>query len=235
MVTTPFCSKPRNDHHPGEAVEALRPGAAMSLVQRANPGYGRGFNQLWERWCAEYGVPPLVAVLNTDLSWETGCFEQLAEWLEQQPEVTAAAPELRFPDGRRQFLCKRNPTLLALISRRFIPRQLKPKRLIHYDRWYTMHDQPYSRVFPSPYLSGGGLWMRGWAVQAVGGFAHRFVLYFEDADITRRLGGLGTTVNLPIATITHPWGRGSYRSGCLILVNLQSAWLYFHKWGLQWW
>ena len=55
-----------------------------------------------------------------------------------------------FPDGRRQFLCKRNPTLLALISRRFIPRQLKPKRLIDYDRWYTMRDQPYSRVFPSP-------------------------------------------------------------------------------------
>ena len=49
------------------------------------------------------------------------------------------------------------------------------------------------------------------------------------------LGGLGPTVNLPIATITHHWGRGSYRSGWLTLVNLQSAWLYFRKWGLKWW
>ena len=224
-----------NDHQSGEAAEALLPNAAMAIVQQTNPGYGRAFNQLWQQWCAQHSIPPLVAVLNTDLSWEPGCLEQLAAWLEQHPEVTAAAPELRFPDGRRQFLCKRNPTLLALISRRFIPRQLKPKRLIDYDRWYTMRDQPYSRVFPSPDLSGCCLWMRGWAVQAVGGFDPRFFLYFEDADITRRLGGLGPTVNLPIATITHHWGRGSYRSGWLTLVNLQSAWLYFRKWGLQWW
>ena len=81
-----------NDHHSGEAVEALRPRAAMSLVQQAKPGYGRGFNQLWERWCAEYGVPPLVVVLNTDLSWETGCFEQLASWLVQHP---GSPPPLR--------------------------------------------------------------------------------------------------------------------------------------------
>jgi len=156
-----------NDHRPGEAVDALLPGAAMTVVQRANPGYGRAFNQLWQRWCQAHGEPPLGAVLITDLSWESGCFEQLAAWLEQHPDVTAAMPELRFPDGRRQFLCKRNPTLLALISRRFIPRHLKPRRLRRYDHWYTMRDQPYSRVFASPYLSGCCLWMRGWEVQAI--------------------------------------------------------------------
>ena len=129
-----------NDHQPGEAVETLLPAATLAIVQQANPGYGRGFNQLWEQWCRVHGVPPLVAVLNTDLSWQPGCFEQLAAWLEQHPEVTAATPELRFTDGRRQFLCKRNPTLLALISRRFIPRRLKPRRLRRYDRWYTMRD-----------------------------------------------------------------------------------------------
>ena len=224
-----------NDHTPGEAVEALLPGAAMTVVQRANPGYGRGFNQLWEQWCATHGVPPLVAVLNTDLSWQPGVFEQLATWLEQHPEVTAAAPELRFPNGRRQFLCKRNPTLLALISRRCIPHRLKPKALRRYDRWYTMRDQSYSQVFASPYLSGCCLWMRGWAVQAIGGFDPRFFLYFEDADITRRLAAHGPTVNLPITTVTHHWGRGSYGSWRLTLVNLHSAWLYFRKWGLQWW
>ena len=224
-----------NDHRHGEAAEALLPDSAMAIVQRKNPGYGRGFNQIWRKWCNKHGVPALVAVLNTDLSWDRDGFEGMAHWLDQHSDVTAATPELRFPDGRRQFLCKRNPTLLALISRRFIPRRLKPRRLRRYDRWYTMRDQPYSQVFPSSYLSGCCLLMRGWAVQAVGGFDPRFFLYFEDADITRRLGGLGPTVNLPIATITHHWGRGSYRSGWLTLVNLQSAWLYFRKWGLKWW
>lgn len=224
-----------NDHISGEPVEALLADAAMSLVQTANPGYGRGFNQLWQRWCAAKGIPPLVAVLNTDLTWQSGCFEKLAQWMEDHPEVTAAAPELRFPDGRRQFLCKRNPTLLALLSRRFIPRWLKPRVLRRYDRWFTKRDQNYNQVFRSSYLSGCCLWMRGWAVQKVQGFDPRFFLYFEDADITRRLAEHGPTVNLPVATVLHHWGRGSYQNWRLTLVNLHSAWLYFRKWGLQWW
>ena len=160
---------------------------------------------------------------------------RFATWLEGHHDITAATPELRFPNGQRQFLCKRNPTLLALVSRRCIPRRLKPRRLRRYDNWYTMRDKPYSQVFASSYLSGCCLWMRGWAVQAVGGFDPRFFLYFEDADITRQLAAHGPTVNLPICTVTHHWGRGSYRNIWLTLVNLHSAWLYFRKWGLRWW
>jgi hypothetical protein len=224
-----------NSHRQGEPAESLLPGASMSIVQQSNPGYGRSFNQLWQQWCDLHGLPPLVAVLNTDLSWEVGCFETLSSWLEEHPEITAAAPELRFPDGRRQFLCKRNPTLLALLSRRFIPRTLKCKRLRRYDSWYTMRDKPYSQVFSAPYLSGCCLWMRGWAVKAIDGFDPRFFLYLEDADITRRLGAHGPTVNLPITRVTHHWGRGSYSSFWLTLVNLHSTWLYFRKWGMTWW
>ena len=151
------------------------------------------------------------------------------------PAATAATPQLRLPDGQRQFLCKRNPTLLALISRRFIPRRLKPRRLRRYDRWFTMRDHSYDQVFRSTYLSGCCLLMRGSAVERIGGFDPRFFLYFEDADITRRLAAHGPTVNLPIATVWHHWGRGSYTNWRLTLVNLHSAWLYFRKWGLQWW
>lgn len=224
-----------NDHHPGEPVDLLLPGAAMAIVQSANPGYGRAFNQLWEHWCSDHGVPFLVAVLNTDLSWRAGCLGRIVNWFEQHPEVVAATPELRFPDGRRQFLCKRNPTLLGLVSRRCIPRAFKPRRLRLYDRWFTMRDHSYDNVFTSTYLSGCCLWMRGRVVQLIGGFDPRFFLYFEDADITRRLALHGATVNLPIVSVVHHWGRGSYTSFWLTLVNLHSAWLYFCKWGLRLW
>jgi len=42
-------------------------------------------------------------------------------------------------------------------------------------------------------------------------------------------------VNLPCGTVTHHWGKGSYRNWKLTLVNLHSAWLYFRKWGLKLW
>lgn len=161
-----------NDQIAGEPVEDLLPQAAMAIVQSANPGYGRAFNQVWKRWCQTHGIPPLVAVLNTDLSWEPGCFEALIDWLQQHPAVTAATPLLEFPNGDRQFLCKRNPTLLSLLGRRFIPRWIKPQQLLNDNRWYTMRDQRDDQVFTSSYLSGGGLWMRGWAVEVVKGLTH---------------------------------------------------------------
>ena len=46
-----------NDHHSGEAVEALRPRAATSLVQQAKPGYGRGFNQICRGGVLSMGSP----------------------------------------------------------------------------------------------------------------------------------------------------------------------------------
>jgi GT2 family glycosyltransferase len=155
--------------------------------------------------------------------------------LEQHPDVAAATPWLCFPDGQQQFLCKRNPTLLALVSRRFVPRWLKPPWLRRYDQWFTCREQDYGQVFEAPYLSGCCLWVRTAAFLAVGGFDSRFFLYFEDADLTRRLGRHGLTVNLPVATVLHHWGRGSYTSLWLTWVNLWSACLYFHKWGWRLW
>ena len=224
-----------NGHRPGEPVEALLEGADCSLVQRANPGYGRACNQLVATFQAQGALPPWLAVLNTDLSWRPGDFERLLEWLEQHPDVAAATPRLCFPDGQQQFLCKRNPSLLALASRRFVPRLLKPAWLRRYDGWFTCRDRDYTEVFEAPYLSGCCLWVRSDAFAAEGGFDPRFFLYFEDADLTRRLGRHGRTVNLPLVTVVHHWGRGSYTSLGLMLVNLHSAWLYFQKWGWRLW
>lgn len=224
-----------NDHRPGEPVEALLPAADAVLLQRQNPGYGSACNQLVRQLVAKGPLPPLLAVLNTDLSWQSGAMETILAWLEAHPDVMAAAPRLRFPDGRQQRLAKRNPTLLALVSRRFVPRWLKPAWLQRYDHWYTMGDCAYGEVFEAPYLSGCCLWMRSWAYQLEGGFNERIFLYFEDADLTRRLGRHGRTVHLPVAEVVHHWGRGSYTSFWLTLVNLQSAWIYFQSWGWRLW
>lgn len=116
-----------------------------------------------------------------------------------------------------------------------MPRWLKPGWLQRYDRWYTMRERSYAEVFEAPYLSGCCLWIRSWAYQLEGGFNERMFLYFEDADLTRRLGCHGRTVHLPVAEVVHHWGRGSYISFWLTLVNLQSAWIYFQIWGWRLW
>ena len=220
-----------NDHCPGEPVEALFAGADLHLCHRDNPGYGRAVNRLARLLPPDL---PYLAALNTDLCWQPGTFERMLAWFDEHPAAVLAVPQIVDPAGRVQRLCKRDPTVLGLFSRRFLPGPLKPRRLRAYDAWYTMADADYSTVQAVPYLSGCCMVMRHNPFRAVGGFDERFFLYLEDADLTRALRTCGDAVHLPLATVVHAWGRGNHLSLWLTLVNLSSAWLYFRKWGWRW-
>lgn len=224
-----------NEHRPGEPVERLAAGAQLFLTSAHNHGYGRAFNRVLAALAEQPGpAPQWIGALNTDLSWEPGTFERLLASLEAEPQVVLAVPQITDPEGQPQRLCKRDPTLLALASRRFWPERLKPAWLRRYDAWYAMADQDAGRVFDVPYLSGCCMLARRQALLHVGGFDERFFLYLEDADLTRRLRALGRCVHLPVATVQHAWGRGSHRSLRLTLVTIQSAEFYFRKWGIRW-
>ena len=221
-----------NDHRPGEPVEQLQAGADFFLVNHDNPGYGRAVNRLVERFGQ---LAPYVGVLNTDLSWQQGTFEQLLDWLQQHPKVSLAAPQILDETGAPQQLCKQHPSVLGLFSRRFLPNWLKPRWLKRYDRWYVMAEQNYQEVFEVPYLSGCCMLIRSDAFLRAGGFDERYFLYLEDADLTRSLAREGRCVHLPVAAVVHGWGRGNYRNLGLMVVNLTSAWKYFCKWGWALW
>lgn len=224
-----------NDHSAGEPIEALRDGAICFLTNAHNPGYGRAVNQAVAALARSGPLPPWIGALNTDLCWSQGTFETLLAWLHHHPDVVLAVPKLVDGKGVVQSLCKPDPTLLGLFSRRFIPEALKPAFLKRYDRWYVMADQDYEQIFDVPYLSGCCMLMRSQPFQAIGGFDERFFLYLEDADITRSLRAHGRTIHLPVASVVHHWGRGNHRSRRLTLVNFHSAWLYFNKWGWRLW
>lgn len=226
-----------NDYRRGDSVEQLAAGAAYFLTNRDNPGYGRAVNRLVRAILNESKLllPPYIGVLNTDLSWQTGTFESLITWLLLHPDVTLAVPQIIDKHGEPQELCKRHPTILGLLSRRFWPEALKPAWLKRYDRWYVMADKNDQLTFDVPYLSGCCMLIRSDSFQLVGGFDERYFLYLEDADLTRSLAREGRCVHLPLAAVVHGWGRDNYRSFRLTLVNLLSAWKYFCKWGWVLW
>jgi GT2 family glycosyltransferase len=224
-----------NDHRPGEPVEVLRSGADVFIANRENPGYGRAINQVVDSLRLEGPLPELIGALNTDLAWQQGTFETLSDWLLEHPEVSVAVPQLVNPEGVVQLLCKPNPTVLGLFSRRFIPELLKPGWLKRYDQWYVMANRDYDSIFEVSYLSGCCMVIRTKNFLAAGGFDERFFLYLEDADITRSLAAYGRALHLPIVSVVHHWGRGNHRNWKLTLVNFHSVWLYFSKWGWTLW
>ena len=217
-----------NDYQPGEPVDQLKGDADYFLANSDNPGYGRAVNRLVLRLRP---LPPFIGVLNTDLTWCSGTFEKLLDWMYHHPDVSLSVPQILDETGGIQKLCKQNPTLLGLFSRRFIPDSIKPAWLKKYDRWYVMADRDYQQVFEVPYLSGCCMLINSEAFCRAGGFDERYFLYLEDADLTRSLAMYGRCVHLPVSNVVHGWGRGNYKSFNLMLVNFISALSYFRKWG----
>jgi len=220
------------DGIPLKLFDNLFSGALVVQLNSENLGYGRAANRLFK---ALPQPAPWVAVLNTDLHWQPGSFETLLHWLNAHPDVVAAVPQILSPSGQLERLTKRDPSLLALFSRRFLPHRLKPQWLRRVDSFYTMGDHDLHTIYEVPYLSGCCMLVRSSAYAAVGGFDPAYFLYLEDADFSRRLRPLGRCLHLPLSAVTHGWGRGSHRSLWLTLVNLWSAVIYFRRWGLRLW
>jgi len=221
-----------NHYCPGESVDRLESGADVFMRNSDNLGYGRAVNRLFN---GLKEPPNYLAVLNTDLTWRTGTFSVMLRWMRQHLDVNLVVPQILDPSGQIQKLCKQNPTVLGLLSRRFLPEYIKPLSLRRYDRWYVMDQFDYSKKFEASYLSGCCMFIRASAFIHVGGFDERYFLYLEDADITRSLAKTGRCLHFPDAAVVHGWGRGNYRRFSLLIVNVFSAFLYFSKWGLSLW
>tara|TARA_B100001939_G_C16892669_1_gene596158 strand:- start:454 stop:1278 length:825 start_codon:yes stop_codon:yes gene_type:complete len=221
-----------NDYILNEPIDALQKDAAYFIKSSTNLGYGKAINKLI---FGLKSLPEFIGIMNTDLYWDTSTFPFILKWMTSNKHVSLLVPRILNKDGQTQFLCKQNPTILGMVSRRFIPTFIKPRFLKLYDSWYTMRDYDYNSIFDVPYLSGCCMVARSSCFVDCGGFDDSYFLYLEDADLTRLMSSKGKCIHFPFASVTHRWGRGNYLSFRLMLVNVISAWHYFSKWGLKVW
>lgn len=207
------------DGHPG-----LHP-----IFNPENVGFGRAHNQALESAVSRYHV-----VCNPDIHFSSDIFSPMARFMESHPEIGICCPKFLNPDGTLQPLNRRLPTVLDLILRRLLPKPFKPLLRRRLDA-YEMRDVGYDDVCDVPFVSGALMFCRTQVLKEAGGFDPRFFLYFEDADLTRRVNLTGyRTVFFPEATVTHAWTRLAHKSlhGSVLFVT--SAFRYFRKWGFRW-
>lgn len=197
-----------------------------------NGGFGFGHNK------ALVTAPPsdYFLILNPDVRVHGGALEALVDFLRAKPEAGLAVPKVLYEDGRLQPLNKRNPTVLDLVLRRlpepFIAASSKIQaRLAHYE----MQDVGYDTPCRVEFVSGCCMMFRRSILQRLGGFDERFFLYFEDADLTRRVNCISEAWYCPQAVITHRWARASAQSAAMFRILVESAVQYFTKWGWKWW
>lgn len=188
-----------------------------------NVGYGAGHNQAIMASAAQVDY---YAVVNPDIVFELGMLERLADFASRK-HAGLVMPDVHYPDGQRQQLCKLLPTPLNLFARRFLP-PAWAKRL---DQRYELHAADYRQPFFVPYLSGCFMLCHASLLLQIGGFDERFFMYLEDTDLTRRIAEHAPTLYCPEAQVVHAFNRQSYRDARLLKIHLQSALHYFNKWG----
>lgn len=215
------------DNSPTDRLRKLAERHGARYLHRAdNPGFGAAHNIAIAQSLEEGAAYHLV--LNPDVHFDREVLPALVDYMEQHVEIGLLMPDIRYPDGRRQYLCKLLPTPADLFLRRFLP---GPYRWAGRLARYELHESGYSRVMDVPSLSGCFMLLRVSVLREVGAFDERFFMYLEDVDLCRRVGSVTRTVFFPSVSITHQYVKGSYKNWRLLYNHIRSAVLYFNKWG----
>lgn len=217
------------------AVERTANPQVHLIRQPANEGFARGVNAGIAATTA-----PLVLVLNPDCVLAPGAAQQLKAELERHAGCAIVGPRILDPDGTLQQSARGDPTLMTGLfgrrgtwSRRFPETRVARRNLAAED---AVRSNATSVVVD--WVSGACLLARRDALAAVGGFDERYFLYWEDADLCRRLRKASWHVRyVPGATVTHQVGRSSHSArGLAVREFHRSAYRYYVTHVIpQWW
>jgi GT2 family glycosyltransferase len=183
-------------------------GPAVRLLRnRENVGFGRGVNQGVR---ASTGTP--ILIMNPDCRLTPGALAVLKAELEVHPECALVGPRVLDPDGSVQGSVRGDPDMLTgLFGRSSRLRRLLP--------WLPVSSRNVvipaalaagTRSIPVDWVSGACMLVRRDCFEAVGGFDERYFLYWEDADLCRRLRARGYHIRyVPGADVVHRVGQSS--------------------------
>ena len=154
----------------------------------------------------------------------------LADWMEQHPDVVMARPALVFPDGRPQQLPLRRCALRPMVYRQLPALRFWAK----YNDAYLMKDKDLTRPTEIEFCTGSFSAVRTRTFRAVGGFDEKYFMYVEDADLTQKMRTQGKAYLVPQFTAIHAWHRAAHRSLKPALWQTSNLLRYFSKWGFRW-
>jgi len=191
-----------------------------------NVGFARGVNQ---------GVAatkaPYVLIMNPDCRLMPGALATLRSVLDAHAACAIVGPRILNPDGTLQGSARGDPDMLTgLFGRTTLLRRVVP--FLPVARRNVVVDEAIAGGQQSvmvDWLSGACVLARRDALETVHGFDERFFLYWEDADLCRRLRNRGYHVRyVPGATAVHRVGQSSRTArASAIRAFHESAYLYY--------
>ena len=148
-----------------------------------------------------------VLMLDSDTWVRQGAVEAMASVLDGDPEIGLVGPKLIYPDGGVQPSCRRRPSLLIPVVRRWPLVKLAPESSLH--RRHMMLDFDHASERPVVYVVGAAQMWRAELPQLIGAYDERVSSYGgEDLDWCLRVWESGFEVHYtPQAEVIHDWQR----------------------------
>lgn len=199
---------------------------AHLLCNQQNVGFARGVNQ-----GLMAATAPLVLIMNPDCQIAAGAFASLRGELERHDSCAIVGPCILDPDGAVQGNARGDPDMFTgLFGRTTTLRRVLPELPI--SKRNVIVDEPRRDGQSSvvvDWLSGACMLARRDALAKVGGFDERYFLYWEDADVCRRLRNVGYHVRyVQGATAVHRVGHSTRTAReSAIRAFHESAYLYY--------
>ncbi|MGV0167935.1 glycosyltransferase family 2 protein [Furfurilactobacillus sp. WILCCON 0119] len=198
---------------------------SIELVDnKKNLGFGGGHNEIIKMVTSDvhFIVNPDIVMPNN------GEVSKIVAYFKSHLEVGLISPQIQDLAGNVQLLNKYDPTVLDMIIR-FLPSWLFKKR----KQKFVKADIGYKNTQPIEFASGAFMAFRTTALKKIGGFDSRYFMYFEDADITRKIRQKYEAVYYPGAVVAHRWQRASHHNLKMFITQVVSMIKYFNKWGWQ--
>lgn len=185
-----------------------------------NRGFGGGHNLVLSHIQTKYHV-----CVNPDIVIESDIVADMTHYMDEHNEIGILTPRILNSDGSEQVLPKRNPKLIYLIARR-----VNLAFLQKYRHEYEMADKNANEKFDIEFCSGCFMFMRTALFKRLGGFDERFFMYFEDADITRRIRQTARAEYNPDFSVYHCWERAGSKVFKYFFIQVGSMLKYMVKW-----
>ena len=184
-------------------------GLPITVLRNVRPlGFGANHNQAFAVSRGQAFI-----IVNPDVRLNDSPFDALAGAMSSVMHAGACAPVVVAPDGNMEDSVRRFPSVLRLVRRVVLGR-----RSADYD------PRGKTRPISIDWAAGMFVMFDRAAFVAVGGFDTRYFMYFEDADVCRRLHATGWDVLLtPDAQVVHAAQRASRRSARHLSWHLRSA------------
>ena len=203
---------------------------AVRLLQpRCNEGYGAGHNRAVATLNSRIHI-----ILNPDVELSPDSVRLALEAFHSQQDIALLAPIGFNPMGDPEYLAKAYPSVAVLGLRALAPKAVKSffdKALARYE----MRDrEPDSTLRAITLASGCCMWVRRSIFDQVGGFDESFFLYFEDYDLSLKMGAVGKVMEHRAIEIVHHGGQASRKGLSHVRWFVLGALKFFKRWGWKW-